>query len=75
MLATTLPQEQWSAPEVVKLYRARWQIELVFKRLKQGLQLHLLPMKRMANEQRCMCICASSSLVCKNKKHRCFPPN
>lgn len=45
VLATTLPQEQWSAPAVVKLYRARWQIELVFKRLKQGLQLHVLPMK------------------------------
>ena len=45
LLATTLPQEQWSAPEVVKLYRARWQIELVFKRLKQGLQLHVLPVK------------------------------
>lgn len=45
LLVTTLPQEQWSAPEVVKLYRARWQIELVFKRLKQGLQLHLLPVK------------------------------
>jgi len=45
LLVTTLPQEQWSAPDVVKLYRARWQIELVFKRLKQGLQLHVLPMK------------------------------
>jgi DDE family transposase len=45
LLVSTLPQEQWSAPEVVKLYRARWQIELVFKRLKQGLLLHVLPMK------------------------------
>jgi Transposase DDE domain len=45
LLGTTLPQEQWSAQEVVKLYRARWQIELFFKRLKQGLLLHLLPVK------------------------------
>jgi hypothetical protein len=45
LLATTLPEAQWSAQEVVKLYRARWQIELLFKRLKQGLQLHLLPVK------------------------------
>lgn len=45
LLVTTLPQEDWSASEVVKLYRARWQIELVFKRLKQGLHLHLLPGK------------------------------
>jgi len=45
LLGTTLPAEQWSAQEVVKLYRARWQIELLFKRLKQGLQVHLLPVK------------------------------
>ena len=45
LLVSTLPQEQWSAPEIVRLYRARWQIELVFKRLKQGLLLHVLPMK------------------------------
>lgn len=45
LLVTTLPQEQWEAREVVKLYRARWQIELLFKRLKQGLQLHVVPLK------------------------------
>jgi hypothetical protein len=45
VLASTLPAQQWSACDVVKLYRARWQIELLFKRLKQGLQVHLLPAK------------------------------
>jgi hypothetical protein len=45
LIGTTLPQEGWSAQDVVKLYRARWQIELLFKRLKQGLQLHLVPVK------------------------------
>jgi hypothetical protein len=45
ILGTTLAKEQWSAQDVVKLYRARWQIELFFKRLKQGLHLHLLPIK------------------------------
>jgi hypothetical protein len=45
LLVSTLPQEQWSASEIVRLYRARWQIELVFKRLKQGLLLHVLPIK------------------------------
>jgi hypothetical protein len=45
ILGTTLAKEQWSAQDVVKLYRARWQIELFFKRLKQGLYLHLLPVK------------------------------
>lgn len=45
LVATTVPQEQWSAQEVIKLYRARWQIELLFKRLKQGLQVHVVPLK------------------------------
>ena len=45
LLGTTLPKEDWSTQDVVKLYRARWQIELFFKRLKQGLSLHLLPTK------------------------------
>jgi hypothetical protein len=36
LLITTLEHE-WSASEVLRLYRARWQIELVFKRLKQQL--------------------------------------
>jgi hypothetical protein len=51
LVGTTLPQEQWSAQEVVKLYRARWQIELFFKRLKQGLLLHLLPVKHWERAQ------------------------
>jgi hypothetical protein len=35
-----------SKESVLELYRARWQIELVFKRLKQLLQLGRLPYKR-----------------------------
>ena len=38
LLLTTLERE-WSASEVLRLYRARWQIELVFKRLKQQLRV------------------------------------
>lgn len=34
LLITTL-DASWSASEVLRLYRARWQIELLFKRLKQ----------------------------------------
>lgn len=45
IIGTTLPREVWSAQDVVKLYRARWQIELLFKRLKNGLSLHLVPVK------------------------------
>src|SRR6266566_130203 len=42
LLITTLPQAQWSDQDVLRLYRARWQIELFFKRLKQLLRLLLL---------------------------------
>lgn len=38
LLITTLGSE-WSASDVLALYRARWQIELVFKRLKQHLRV------------------------------------
>jgi hypothetical protein len=37
LLLTTL-DASWSAADVVRLYRARWQVELFFKRLKQLLQ-------------------------------------
>ncbi len=39
LLVTTL-DESWSDEEVLRLYRARWQAELVFKRLKQVLSVH-----------------------------------
>lgn len=42
LLVTTTPREQWSGKDLVALYRARWQIELFFKRLKQCLHLHQL---------------------------------
>jgi hypothetical protein len=38
LLVTTL-ESDWSASEVLRLYRARWQVELVFKRLKQHLHV------------------------------------
>ena len=38
LLVTTLPAQQWSAQEVLKLYRARWQTELLYKRLKQQMR-------------------------------------
>jgi DDE family transposase len=42
LLITTLPQAHGSAQEVLRLYRASWPIELVFKRLKQWWRLSLL---------------------------------
>jgi hypothetical protein len=51
LLITTLPAADWSAQEVLHLYRARWQIELFFKRLKQLLRLSLLRCVRVQSVQ------------------------
>ena len=45
MVFTTLPATRLAAPDVLELYRVRWQIELAFKRLKQLLKLGRLPHK------------------------------
>lgn len=39
VLISSLPKEVWSDEQILALYRARWQIELVFKRMKQILRL------------------------------------
>jgi hypothetical protein len=39
LLLTSLAAESWSDEEVVWLYRARWQVELLFKRMKQMIKL------------------------------------
>jgi hypothetical protein len=43
LLITTLPAATWPRAEVFALYRSRWQIEMLFKRLKQLVRLHALP--------------------------------
>jgi hypothetical protein len=40
LLITTLDASTWSLAEVLYVYRARWQVELVFKRMKQLLRLN-----------------------------------
>jgi hypothetical protein len=40
LLVTTLTAEAWRDDDVLRLYRARWQAELVYKRMKQVLQLN-----------------------------------
>lgn len=47
VLVTTLPASQWPDDLVLLLYRARWQIELIFKRMKTLLQLHCLRIKHL----------------------------
>ncbi len=41
IVATTLAAD-WSLPDILRLYRARWQVELVFKRMKQLLRFNQL---------------------------------
>jgi hypothetical protein len=40
LLITTLDAGTWSAADVLYVYRARWQVELVFKKMKQLLRLN-----------------------------------
>jgi alkanesulfonate monooxygenase SsuD/methylene tetrahydromethanopterin reductase-like flavin-dependent oxidoreductase (luciferase family) len=43
MVFTTVPESRFSTSEALEWYRARWQIELVFKRLKTLAELGALP--------------------------------
>ena len=40
LLVTTLDAATWTETDVLRLYRARWQVELVYKRMKQVLRLN-----------------------------------
>ena len=42
-ILTTLPESELSATKALKLYRLRWQVELLFKRLKSLLDFDMLP--------------------------------
>jgi hypothetical protein len=43
LVVTTLPEKRWPAALVLELYRCRWQIEILLKRIKQVLDTHRLP--------------------------------
>jgi Transposase DDE domain len=45
LLITTLDAGTWSTADVLYVYRARWQIELVFKKMKQLLRLNQIRSK------------------------------
>ena len=55
LLVTTLPAPQWSARQVLALYRARWHIELLFKRIKQLLHQHRLRCESVATARATLC--------------------
>lgn len=40
VVVTTLPATDWDAEAVLRLYRVRWQVELLYKRMKQILTLN-----------------------------------
>src|SRR5262249_17332044 len=46
LLITTLAAATWSAADVPYVYRARWQVELVFKKMKQLLRLNQIRSKQ-----------------------------
>lgn len=48
---TSLPAAQWTAQDILELYRLRWQVELIFKRLKSLLDLDHLRAKGEALAQ------------------------
>lgn len=54
VLVTTLPEQDWPNALILRLYRARWQIELLFKRMKTFLQMHLLRLQQI--ERACLVV-------------------
>jgi hypothetical protein len=51
LLITTLEAADWPAEDILRLYRVRWQIELVFKRMKQMLKMHQIQCARQDSVQ------------------------
>jgi hypothetical protein len=51
IVVTTLPEAEFSDQHVLRLYQARWHIELLFKRMKQFLMLQSLRCKTLATAQ------------------------
>jgi len=55
LLVSTLEPQVWSPELALRLYRARWQIELLFKRLKQILRLNQVRSKHPQTVQATLC--------------------
>lgn len=64
LLLTSVPAHEWSDEQVLALYRARWQIELVIKRMKQVLGLaHLRGQTALTNEATLLALLLAWALV------------
>lgn len=55
LLVTTRPSPSWSSEQLLELYRARWQIEVLITRIKQVLALHILPAQTPQGAQAMIC--------------------
>jgi hypothetical protein len=51
LLITTLDERSWPDADVLRLYRARWQVELVYKRMKSMLDLNQIRSKQVASAE------------------------
>jgi len=51
LLVTTLDATAWTEADVLRLYRARWQVELVYKRMKQVLRLNQIRSTQAASAE------------------------
>lgn len=51
VVLTSLPAEELEVSAVLEFYRARWQVELAFRRLKSLLELGQLPKKKVQSSQ------------------------
>ena len=56
LLLTSLDDHLWPLEQVLLLYRARWQIELLFKRIKQLARLHRLASDHPATNEAVLAI-------------------
>ena len=64
LLFTSLPSKDWSDSQVLTLYRARWQIELLIKRMKQLLKLaQLRGQTALTNEATILALLVAWSLL------------
>jgi hypothetical protein len=51
LVLTSLSSEHWSREQILALYKARWSIELLFKRIKQLVRLHRLRSGNLQSNQ------------------------
>ena len=78
LLITTLDAGTWSTADVLYIYRARWQVELVFKKMKQLLRLNQIRSTHRPVWKRRFEHCSSRGRCTKTRPHSsgrsCVPP-